>query len=205
MGIASSDSSAETAHPEDPPGAKTTYSAAVAEVLSRGTLGPDSLAELHAIDQQFAESVQAKSVPTGVGTPLREAERPVARKNPLGRATRFTPEHANGADDDREFEPFERTETAAGSTTTAGDTRASREPESAVEAAIRMSVERLYSPKEAAEYLRVHVTTIRRWVRLGRLPASRLAGGPYFRIRESDLLRLLDPFEPGAERSRRSV
>ena len=87
MGIAWSESSPETAHPEDPPGAKTSYSAAVAEVLSRGTLGPDSLAELHAIDQQFAESVQAKSVPAGVGTPLREAERPVARKNPPGRAS----------------------------------------------------------------------------------------------------------------------
>src|SRR5690606_7338558 len=38
------------------------------------------------------------------------------------------------------------------------------------------SPERLYSPEDAAEYLGVHVQTVRAWVRSGRLRAARLAG-----------------------------
>lgn len=56
---------------------------------------------------------------------------------------------------------------------------------------------RLYSPEEAAEYLGVHVKTVRTWIRTGKLPASRLAGQRVLRIRSADLERLLEPVEPG--------
>ena len=55
---------------------------------------------------------------------------------------------------------------------------------------------RLYSPEEAADYLGVHVKTVRNWIRAGRLPASRLAGQRVLRIRASDLNRLLEPVSP---------
>jgi excisionase family DNA binding protein len=56
---------------------------------------------------------------------------------------------------------------------------------------------RLYSPEEAADYLGVHVKTVRNWIKAGRLPASRLAGQRVLRIKSSDLARLLEPVEPG--------
>ena len=56
--------------------------------------------------------------------------------------------------------------------------------------------EKLYSPEEAAEYLGVHVQTVRAWIRSGRLKASRLAGQRALRIRSSDLLSVLEPVEP---------
>lgn len=59
--------------------------------------------------------------------------------------------------------------------------------------------ERLYSPDEAAEYLGVHVQTVRSWIRSGRLPARRLAGQRALRIRASDLESVLEPVEPGEE------
>jgi len=59
------------------------------------------------------------------------------------------------------------------------------------------SGERLYSPEEAAEYLGVHVQTVRAWIRSGRLRASRLAGQRALRIRASDLQSVLEPLEPG--------
>jgi excisionase family DNA binding protein len=55
---------------------------------------------------------------------------------------------------------------------------------------------RLYSPEDAAEYLGVHVKTVRNWIRSGRLPASRLAGQRVLRIRAADLNRLLEPVSP---------
>lgn len=58
--------------------------------------------------------------------------------------------------------------------------------------------EKLYSPEEAAEYLGVHVQTVRAWIRSGRLPAFRLAGQRALRIRASDLQRVLEPVDPGA-------
>ncbi len=58
-------------------------------------------------------------------------------------------------------------------------------------------LERLYSPEETAEYLGVHVNTVRGWIKGGRLPARRLAGQRALRIRESDLLNVLEPVEPG--------
>lgn len=57
--------------------------------------------------------------------------------------------------------------------------------------------EKLYSPEEAADYLGVHVQTVRSWIRSGRLRASRLAGQRALRIRASDLQSVLEPVEPG--------
>lgn len=57
--------------------------------------------------------------------------------------------------------------------------------------------ERLYSPEDAAEYLGVHVQTVRAWIRSGRLRASRLAGQRALRIRASDLQSVLEPVTPG--------
>jgi excisionase family DNA binding protein len=57
--------------------------------------------------------------------------------------------------------------------------------------------EKLYSPEEAAEYLGVHVQTVRGWIRTGRLRASRLAGQRALRIRASDLTSVLEPVGPG--------
>ncbi|MEX0783276.1 MAG: helix-turn-helix domain-containing protein [Dehalococcoidia bacterium] len=58
------------------------------------------------------------------------------------------------------------------------------------------NAERLYSPEEAAEYLGVHVQTVRGWIRSGRLKASRLAGQRALRIRASDLGSILEPVDP---------
>ena len=55
---------------------------------------------------------------------------------------------------------------------------------------------KLYSPEEAAEYLGVHVKTVRNWIRAGRLPARRLAGQRALRIRAADLERILEPVNP---------
>jgi excisionase family DNA binding protein len=60
-------------------------------------------------------------------------------------------------------------------------------------------LETLYSPEEAAAYFKVHVQTVREWIRSGRLPAYRLAGQKAFRIRASDLKRVLQPHDPRAE------
>lgn len=56
--------------------------------------------------------------------------------------------------------------------------------------------EKLYSTEEAADYLGVHVQTVRAWIRSGKLPASRLAGQKSIRIRESDLESVLEPIDP---------
>lgn len=64
-------------------------------------------------------------------------------------------------------------------------------------------LERLYSPEEIAEYLGVHVQTVRAWVRAGRLPARRILGQRALRIRKSDLDAVLLPVNgtdnPGGE------
>jgi excisionase family DNA binding protein len=59
------------------------------------------------------------------------------------------------------------------------------------------AAERLYSPEEAADYLGVHVQTVRAWIRSGRLRASRLAGQRALRISASDLRSVLEPVDPG--------
>jgi excisionase family DNA binding protein len=64
-------------------------------------------------------------------------------------------------------------------------------------------LERLYSPEEIADYLGVHVQTVRAWVRAGRLPARRILGQRALRIRKSDLDAVLLPVtgtdDPGGE------
>jgi excisionase family DNA binding protein len=55
------------------------------------------------------------------------------------------------------------------------------------------TAEKLYSPEEAADYLGVHVKTVRGWIRDGRLRASRLAGQRALRITASDLTAVLEP------------
>ena len=59
------------------------------------------------------------------------------------------------------------------------------------------SPEKLYSPEEAADYLGIHVQTVRGWIRSGRLKASRLTGQRALRIAASDLRSVLEPVEPG--------
>ena len=56
--------------------------------------------------------------------------------------------------------------------------------------------EKLYSPEEAAEYLGIHVQTVRGWIRSGRLKASRLTGQRALRIAASDLQSILEPVDP---------
>lgn len=73
---------------------------------------------------------------------------------------------------------------------------ASRSP-SAARAPAAGEPERLYSPEEAAQYLHVHVQTVRAWIRSGQLRAGRLAGQRALRIRESDLSSVIEPVEPG--------
>lgn len=58
-------------------------------------------------------------------------------------------------------------------------------------------LEKLYSPEEAAEYLNIHVQTVRAWIRSGRLRARRLAGQRALRITASDLQSVLEPVSPG--------
>ena len=60
-------------------------------------------------------------------------------------------------------------------------------------------VEPLYSPEEAAAYLKVHVQTVREWIRSGRLPAYRLAGQKSFRIAARDLKTVLQPYRAGSD------
>jgi excisionase family DNA binding protein len=59
------------------------------------------------------------------------------------------------------------------------------------------ALEKLYSPEEAAEYLNIHVQTVRAWIRSGRLRARRLAGQRALRITASDLQSVLEPVSPG--------
>ena len=53
-----------------------------------------------------------------------------------------------------------------------------------------------FSPDEAAEFLGVHTQTVRGYIRTGKLPALRLAGERALRIQRSDLLALLEPYNP---------
>ena len=51
----------------------------------------------------------------------------------------------------------------------------------------------LFSVQEAAEFLGLSVSTVRRYIRDGRLPAYRVAGERLLRIRRDDLEALLRP------------
>ena len=50
-------------------------------------------------------------------------------------------------------------------------------------------MEKLFTPREAAEYLKVHVETLRRYVREGQLQAVKVGGR--LRIQESDLIKFV--------------
>ena len=50
-----------------------------------------------------------------------------------------------------------------------------------------LAVEKLYTPEEAAAFLGVKITTIRRWLREGEMQGTKY--GRLWRIKESDLLK----------------
>ena len=52
------------------------------------------------------------------------------------------------------------------------------------------------SPEDIARRLDVNVQTVRAWIRSGKLPASRLAGGRILRVREADLEAIFEPVDP---------
>jgi excisionase family DNA binding protein len=56
-------------------------------------------------------------------------------------------------------------------------------------------MERLLTPEEVAEYLKVHVQTVRAWIRAGTLPARRIAGLRALRVRAADVTALLRPLD----------
>lgn len=55
-------------------------------------------------------------------------------------------------------------------------------------AKIEIKPEGVYTLKQAAEYLQVHVNTVRRWVKQGIIPAFKV--GKFWRIYGRDLLNL---------------
>lgn len=69
--------------------------------------------------------------------------------------------------------------------------------EEAPDSRARQPAEKLYTPEEVADYLGVHVQTVRVWIRSGRLPARKLAGLRALRIRASDLDAVLEAVDPG--------
>jgi excisionase family DNA binding protein len=66
-------------------------------------------------------------------------------------------------------------------------------------------IEEILTVREAARFLKVSVNSIRRYIRLGRLPAYRIADERVLRIKRLDLEKLLTPVptevlqEEGAE------
>jgi len=58
------------------------------------------------------------------------------------------------------------------------------------------SLEQLMTPEEVADYLQVHVQTVRAWIRAGTLPARRVAGLRALRVRAGDVERMLKPLGP---------
>ncbi|MGH2449457.1 MAG: helix-turn-helix domain-containing protein, partial [Chloroflexota bacterium] len=64
-------------------------------------------------------------------------------------------------------------------------------------------VDRLIPVSQAARLLAVHISTVRRWIRHGKLPAYRL-GDKGVRVRYDDLMQLLTPLEIGQKDNVRS-
>lgn len=56
------------------------------------------------------------------------------------------------------------------------------------------TVDRLIPVPQAARLLAVHISTVRRWIRQGKLPAYRV-GDKGVRVRYDDLMQLLTPLE----------
>jgi excisionase family DNA binding protein len=65
------------------------------------------------------------------------------------------------------------------------------------------TVDRLIPVPQAARLLTVHISTIRRWIRQGKLPAYRV-GDKGVRVRYDDLMQLLTPLEIEQEDSVRA-
>lgn len=53
------------------------------------------------------------------------------------------------------------------------------------------TIERLFTPEEAAEVLRVKPRTVMEWLRRGKLTGVKL-GGKLWRVKESDLRAFID-------------
>jgi excisionase family DNA binding protein len=56
-------------------------------------------------------------------------------------------------------------------------------------------LDQLMTPEEVADYLKVHVRTVRAWIHSGRLPARRVAGLRALRVRAEDVATLLRPLD----------
>ena len=54
-----------------------------------------------------------------------------------------------------------------------------------------------YTSLELASLLRVHVTTVRRWIIRGDLQAIRLPGGGVYRITPEEVARIRQPIQIG--------
>ncbi len=54
-------------------------------------------------------------------------------------------------------------------------------------------MERMYTPKQAAEELQVSLVTLMGWLREGRLKGYKIGDGRLWRIKESDLEAFLQP------------
>jgi len=61
--------------------------------------------------------------------------------------------------------------------------------------------EKLYTSHEVAEMFGVHVTTVREWVKNGRVTAIRLAGTSRMRFSEAEVRRLAGDFADGTVKS----
>lgn len=56
-------------------------------------------------------------------------------------------------------------------------------------------VDKMLTVADVCERLNVHEATVRRWIKAGTLPATRLAG-TVWRIREADVERLIEAGQP---------
>ncbi len=57
-----------------------------------------------------------------------------------------------------------------------------------------------YTPRELAEALGVHVETVRRWLRTGRLPSKRTFIGNDYKVLGADVLDCVQDLEEGSPR-----
>ena len=60
-----------------------------------------------------------------------------------------------------------------------------------------MQLKRDYTVVELADFFRVHVTTVRRWIIRGDLQAIRLPGGGVYRITPEEVARIRQPIQIG--------
>ena len=58
-------------------------------------------------------------------------------------------------------------------------------------------MKRDYTVVELADFFRVHVTTVRRWIARGELRAIRLPGGGGYRITPEEVARIRQPIQIG--------